>query len=166
VRRSTDWFLYVFAVILLTVLAAIAAHGTNTSYAAVIVVGDMHFSDLSLHNVGGQEIDTVEVHQQAIIRVTMHNNDEKEWPFVILVEARDGDGVTQYLAWQSGKIGSNEDYTMETSWIPSEEGSNYQLRSFAVTDFEHSQILSPAYSSGVITVVESPYYSSQSTFVI
>lgn len=158
--RSTDWCLFVLAVILLTVFAALAAHGTNTSYAAVIAVGDVRFSNLSLHNVSGHEIDTVEVNQQSVIRVTMHNNDESEWPFVILVEVRDGDGVARYLAWQSGKIGSNENYTMETSWIPSDDGTNYQIRSFAVTEFEHPKILSPAYSVGGITVIESPYYTS------
>ncbi len=90
----------------------------------------------------------------------MHNNEQKERAFVIVVEIRNGDGVTTYLSWQSGIIEVNGNYTMETVWTPTvgQGGSNYEIRCFAITDFENPRVLSSVYSTGrIITVFESRY---------
>jgi len=122
----------------------------------------LHFSP-SLHNVNGEKIDSLQVGQQSLIRVSMHNNDQKERPFVIVTEVRDSSGITVFLSWQSGRIDANGNYTMQTSWMPNKacsyenEGCNgYSIRTFAFTDFENPQILS-AVSSTEIRVVGAPY---------
>jgi hypothetical protein len=47
---------------------------------------------------------------------------------------------------------------METSWTPTQEGANYQIRSFAITDFKNPQVISESYFISEITVVESPHH--------
>jgi hypothetical protein len=117
----------------------------------------------SLHNQDGEKISVVEVGQQSIIRVSFHNDNSVEQPFVLLVEVRDGNDVTQYLSWQIGRIESNTDYAMETSWtpraycdVPSEACSNYEIRSFVVKSLEDPQLLAPLSISSGIIVTGSP----------
>jgi hypothetical protein len=117
-----------------------------------------YLSNPSLHNLSSEEIATVEVGQQSIVSVSLHNNLKVEQPLVIIIEVRDGDGVTKYLAWQTAIVNADGNYTMTSSWTPTEEGTNYQIRSFAITDFQYPQVISKTYSSGALTVVESPHH--------
>ena len=88
--------------------------------------------------------------QQAIIRVTFHNQNAVDQPFVIIVEVRDEDGVTVYLAYQSNKLAAGKNYTMGVSWIPTEFcnadiattcHSTYQIRRFVVDSLENPTVL-------------------------
>jgi hypothetical protein len=58
-----------------------------------------------LHNLDGEKISSVEVGQQSMIRIVAHNNNPTEQPFMLIVEVRDGNGITTYLSWQSATIG-------------------------------------------------------------
>lgn len=116
-----------------------------------------YLSTPSLHNLDGDRIDSVEVGQQSMIRLSIHNNIPYEQPFVILVEIRDSNDVTTDVFWQSGIFGEGGNYTMETSWAPRDEDNNYQIRSFVVSDLDNPQVLSAVYGREEISVV-SPIY--------
>jgi hypothetical protein len=117
-----------------------------------------YLANPSLHNIAGDKINTIETGQQSFVRVSIHNGYLGEQSLVILVEVRDDNGVTKEIFWQTTTIRGGGNYTMETSWTPTEEGINYQIRSFVLTDFENPEVLSPVYSLDEITITESPYY--------
>lgn len=106
--------------------------------------------------MAGDKIDKIQVGQQSLVGVTVHNNNSTEQSMVILIEVRDDNDVTIDLFWQTSKIEAKGNYTMETSWTPSKVGTD-SIRSFAFTDFEkpQTQILSEVASLDGITVVES-----------
>jgi hypothetical protein len=134
------------------------------NYAAGNAIAAIDFpSSTSLYNLDGERISVVEVGVQSIIGMSAHNNNPAEQSFVIIVEVRDGTGVTEYLAWQSGKVAPNGDYTMEISWmphaecsIPNEACNNYGIRSFAITSLVNPQVLSPVSETDGIRVTGSP----------
>lgn len=125
-----------------------------------------YLSTPTLHDLVGDRINRIEVGQQSTIRLSIHNSMPTEQSFVILVEVRDGNDVTTDLFWQTGVINANGNYTMETSWSPTQEGGNYQIRSFAVTDFENPQILSAVSGIEGITVLESPFSATTSFWTV
>lgn len=112
----------------------------------------------SLSNMAGDIIYDTEVGQQSIISLSVQNNNPTEELYVILVEIRDANDVTRDLFWQTGMIEANGNYTMGTSWSPSEEGNNYQIRSFIIHDINSTIPSSGVFSLGGITVVEPPLY--------
>lgn len=121
-------------------------------------------SSPSLRNASGETIDTVEVGQQETIGITIKNYEQQQ-DFVILLEVRDGYGVTRYLAWQSGSVAANGNYTMQTSWTPTDDcllpndkdcANNYEMRSFAITSLDNPQILSAISTTSGIKVVGLP----------
>lgn len=115
-------------------------------------------------NTSGESVRTVEVGQQVSVRISTVNNADSELPVVIYIEVRDGDGVAQYLAWQSliMKVGRN--YTFETSWTPdrgctgnqSECGANYQIRTLAITNSANPQVLSNVHILDGISLIDTP----------
>ena len=92
----------------------------------------------------------VRVGQEYVIATTISRDVEYEGdvPFVVFVEARDSNGVTQYLASQFGKLsGQIYDQTeIGSSWTPDSSGM-FSLRTFAISDMENPMILSQVYES-------------------
>jgi hypothetical protein len=70
------------------------------------------------------------------------NSQAQVQPFVALIEVRDSDGITVYLAWQTGVLGRNSDAQVGLSWIPNVADS-YEIRTFVITDLKNPQILTP-----------------------
>ena len=74
-----------------------------------------------------------------MITLSVRNNiylDEVK-PLVIILEMRDQNSVTTYLAWQSAKVAPNYAYTAGVSWtVPydSEVGTTFSARTFVVTE--------------------------------
>lgn len=80
-----------------------------------------------------------------------------------MVEVRDGNGVTVFLAWQITTIPSNGDYTAEMTWTPHAKCgtlngacSNYEIRSFVITSLANPEVLSPVAATDGITVTGFP----------
>lgn len=126
----------------------------------------LDLSSPSLKNITGEKIDALEAGHQAVIRVSMHNNEGNEQAFVMLVEVRDGSGITEQLSWQSGTISANGNYMVDISWMPEhicwwlvDNGdcydNNYEIRAFVITSLENPQILSEVSATGGIKVTGS-----------
>lgn len=126
-------------------------------------VGMISVTELGLFSITGEEITQVEVGQQSRIRVSIQNDVEYNQPFVLLIEVRDGYGITRQLAWQSGEIVAKGGYSMETSWLPTDDcwlddecAYDYSIRSFVISSFDSPDILSGVSSTNGIRVVGFP----------
>ncbi|MFY3741524.1 MAG: hypothetical protein HMLIMOIP_001981 [Candidatus Nitrosomirales archaeon] len=81
-----------------------------------------------------------------IISTAITNNncsDQDIKPFVLILEVRNSVGVTEQLSWQDGVIQSPagiDDISLQ--WMPAHAGK-YEIRTFAINDFETPQVLSP-----------------------
>lgn len=95
----------------------------------------------SLKDVSGDPIDEVTVGQQVVLSTTIQNNNDAEQPFVALVEVRDSDGITVFLAWQTGTLNPSGSAEVGLSWTP-EEAGDYTIRTFIISDLANPQILS------------------------
>lgn len=109
-----------------------------------------------LLDLSGHEIDQMEVGQQAIVKVVIVNISDNPQPFMIVVQIRNGDDVTQFLSWQTGlldhALDMSANYTFETSWMPNEDGcgsssgtlcsANYQIRAFVISGLPNPQVVS------------------------
>jgi hypothetical protein len=115
----------------------------------------------SLFNLAGEEITGLEVGQQGVIKISLHNSSPTPVSFVVLVEVRDGSGITEFLAWQSAKLEVNDDYTIGISWSPKDMCGYYEgcesreIRSFVLSSLADPQVLSPVYAKSGITVIGS-----------
>jgi hypothetical protein len=77
-----------------------------------------------------------------------NNNDEPQ-PFVALIEVRDSDGVTVFLALRSGTLESLGSTDIGVLWQP-DEGGTFELRTFVVTNIGlGAEVLSPVASSQI-----------------
>jgi hypothetical protein len=79
--------------------------------------------------------------KQTMLSLVITNDADHMQQFVELVEVRDTDGVTIFLAWQSGTLGSNSHTQIGISWIPERPG-DYAARTFAISNFDNPQVLS------------------------
>ena len=126
---------------------------------------------LGLYDLNGRAISTVSVGQPTVVRTSLYNSHADAQSFVLVVEIRDGIGVTQFLALhrgiaegsQSESSNRNEGHVFETPWKPAEfcpeddpRCSNlYQIRVFALIDSEHPEALSPVFTVSDIALVGS-----------
>lgn len=143
-----------FSALTLVVLMVLGIFSFLLPVASALSYDILRVSSPSLRNISGEKIDIVEIGQQAVIRISIHNNLGQEQPFVILTEVRDDNGITRYLSWQSGIAAANGNYTMETVWMPDIEGTNHEIRSFAISSIQNPSVLSAVASSGTVKVAE------------
>ena len=143
-----------------------AAYGTQIGSEPVV---KMIVHVLGLFDLSGQSISTLSAGEETIVRTTIRNDIENEQAFVLFVEMRDGNDVTQSLSSHRGiaeglrSESGSDAQTFETAWIPTEvcrdddpECSNlYQIRSFAIIDSDNPEVLSPVFSISDIELVES-----------
>lgn len=99
----------------------------------------------------GESAGPHQVGSQLALATTIENNRASSQPFVILIEVRDNQGVTAYLALQSGILSPNGSSTVESSWQP-ELGGEYEVRTFAVSSLQEGIVISEV-SSSTTTVV-------------
>ena len=62
-------------------------------------------------------------------------------PFVGLIEVRDHNGATVFLAWQGGILEPQSQIQIGVSWTPDRPG-DYTARTFLISDFESPDVLS------------------------
>lgn len=89
----------------------------------------------------GVPIIASEVGEQVIVQASFKSYLPDRQPFVGYLELRDANGITQFVAWQSGILESHGNATIGFSWSPTEP-SHYQVRAFALSGFERLSIIS------------------------
>lgn len=111
-----------------------------------------------LQSVHSSLIDHVRADDQLVIAFNARNcNEMDQQSFVAIIEVRNSTGVTENLGWQSVVLEANGQTQIGISWIPT-HGDNYEIRAFAISDFDNPEVLSPIRSSQVTIA------SAQSTF--
>ena len=78
--------------------------------------------------------------QLVLVSMNIRNRLGHDQSFVLILEARDSKGVTQFLAFSFGTLKAGAHEEVGISWTP--EIGNYELRSFLITSFEESSVLS------------------------
>jgi hypothetical protein len=87
---------------------------------------------------------------QLVLSTVVENNlDAQE--YVVIIEARDENGITVFLGLQSGTLAPDDSSSIEASWTPDATGS-YQIRTFAVSSLESAQVLSGVFISGTTVI--------------
>jgi hypothetical protein len=115
---------------------------TIADYAPQLVAYSTRVQDLD-----GKDSVNIRIGQQVILSTTWMNQWEtRDRSFVGIFEIRNDQGVTSYLAFQSGFLRPECSTEMGISWLPEEEG-HYQVRIFAVTSFDYPLILSTLQTS-------------------
>lgn len=106
----------------------------------------------ALKSLDGSPIFVIRPGQQALIHITVTNNEPASQPFTAIVEVRDEDDITLNLQWQSGTLGPNGSQEMAMSWTadPESEFGEVSIRAFAITDFENPQVLSSIKTSSFL----------------
>jgi hypothetical protein len=61
------------------------------------------------------------VGQQLVITTTVQSNLKEARSYAIIIEARDYDGVTMTMNWQTGNMDAHGSTSMGMSWIPQKE---------------------------------------------
>ena len=111
-------------------------------------------------NVHGEYLDAAEAGQQIMIMKIIENREEFEQPFVALLEVRDSNDTSQYIAWQRGILPISDvdnnrlaEATIGFSWSANVP-STYQARVYVIDSFDHPNILQ-AIASAEIVVIDS-----------
>ena len=68
-----------------------------------------------------------------------------------LIEVRDENGVTQYLAWQITTAPTMGTKSAGISWI-SDKAGEYQIRTFVISNLTNPQVLSPVEAANFVVV--------------
>jgi hypothetical protein len=138
----------------LLVTIAIASTIGISQHAYALSLPSLDVSRPIFVNTQGERITQAAPSQPIEIVLSINNNvydDNKS--LMALIDVRDKDGVTIYLAWHSTRVNPNETYTFGVSWaIPNEAkmGSNYSARVFAITSLgDDAQVLSNVFNSEI-----------------
>lgn len=91
----------------------------------------------------------VRVDEQVVITSNIGNDCiEEQVPFVVIIEVRNADQVTEYLAWQTGVLPYRAANSLGVSWSAQHAG-DYEIRIFALGSLENPVILSVVKFSNV-----------------
>ncbi|HJS82319.1 MAG TPA: hypothetical protein VJ742_05730, partial [Nitrososphaera sp.] len=99
-------------------------------------------------DVTGRPLDEVSEGQQVVLTTRVVNEGGSAQPFVALIEVRDNNGVTVYLAWQTGTLPAGGSSQVGLSWTPEDSG-DYDIRTFVISSLENPRILSPVVTSDI-----------------
>jgi len=140
----------ILAVVLLVITMNLA-YGLDTSVIS-------HNHNPVVTTIAGERTTELSLGQQAMIQISAHNNMATPQPFVVVVETRDGNGFTEYLAWQEGTAEADTDFEMQFSWTPRptcefyEDCEKREIRSFVLSSLVEPRALSAVSTKGSITV--------------
>lgn len=112
--------------------------------------GDVTVMAPAVEDSSGNPVSEVTTGRQVILTTTLTNAKAGSQPFVALMEVRDSNDVTVYLAWQTGTLPPNGHSDIGLSWTPDFSGS-YTARTFAISSLSNPSILSEI-STTTITV--------------
>jgi hypothetical protein len=117
---------------------------SNPAQSVTQATSDVSLSTISVVDFTGGSISKSDIHvgTQMLLTTSVQNNKALAMPFMTLFEVRDSSGITVNLQLLSGKLASNDSMTVGASWMPEVKG-DYEIRTFAISDFKTFKILSP-----------------------
>jgi hypothetical protein len=101
----------------------------------------------------GKAIANVTIGRQVLLSTEIESDLDRAIEFVAIVEVRNHDGITVYLAWQTGTLDSESKAEVGLPWIPSESG-DYEVRTFVMSNLNDSpQVLSGIKQSELTVII-------------
>jgi hypothetical protein len=94
----------------------------------------------TIYDTRGNIIQNSTIGHPVVISKNFTNNSGNEIDFTLLIEVRDESGITQYLAWQTGRASPMATRNAGVSWTPNSAGE-YQIRTFAISNLTNPQVL-------------------------
>jgi hypothetical protein len=102
----------------------------------------------SVKDITGKPVNEVSAGQQVVLSTQIHNSNDGTQPFVAIVEVRDSNGVTVFLAWQTGTLNPSGQTEVGLSWTPNTSGQ-YTVRTFILSSLDAPTILSEVKQSNI-----------------
>jgi hypothetical protein len=109
---------------------------------------DITISDLRVKTNANPLCDACTVSHTRFIVLNATNNNDAEQQFTMLIEIRDKNGSTLFLDFLVGTLNPNSSSEMGISWTVLYPG-DYEVRSFAISNFTKPEILSLASEANV-----------------
>jgi hypothetical protein len=107
----------------------------------------------AVHNIHNNEmLENVPVGQQVVLRTHLSNGKDLPQSYLIVLEVRDSNAITVYLAWQNVTVAPNSTYEMGASWAPDGIGK-YTVRALGIPNPQEPGIVDN-FAFSEITVVE------------
>jgi hypothetical protein len=134
-------FILVFSIFLAQ--PVLLASGSDSNPPASLLVSKPNLKSNSTPLAGVQAGDEV------VVATDIKNNDDvHDQAALVVIEVRDSSGITVLINWQSGIIKAGSSMQAGISWTP-DKGGDYELRTFAITDFDRPYVLSGISTSHV-----------------
>jgi hypothetical protein len=76
-----------------------------------------------------------------MVNVTFANTTPNDSSYVVFLEVRDKNGITEYLEFHTGVIGAHDRLNLASSWHAPEDLARYELRAFAISNFTRPILL-------------------------
>jgi len=102
-----------------------------------------------IHDISGNLLSEIHSGQQVVINTNHSNDTLEELKFVVIIEVRDSNDVTVFLALQSGTLEPNGRTAVGTSWTAGEP-SAYFFRTFTISDLQDPSILSAVAEAEIV----------------
>jgi len=111
-------------------------------------------------------VNKVKLGQSVMVSTAIHNNFDESKQYVVVLDVRSPDGITQFLGFPNGIISANSFVDLGLGpWIPVQSGT-YELRTFVIDSLKAPQILSPIASSKIIVEEDKGYVLGNATSII
>ncbi len=111
-------------------------------------IGSTTPSEPVVKDPSGGAVNIITPGQQVVLTTSILNNLEDELPFVGLIEVRDSQGITQFLAWQTGVLNADGRAEIGLSWTPQVQG-DYQVRTFVLSNLNNPIVLSEVKTTNI-----------------
>lgn len=102
-----------------------------------------------VQDISGNPLSVITSGQQVVINTNHSNETARELEFVVIIEVRDSDNTTVFLALQSGTLEPNGRTAVGTSWTAGEP-SAYFFRTFTISGLQDPSILSAVAEAEII----------------
>jgi len=80
------------------------------------------------------------------LSTSVERDGDAEQPYMVIIEVRNDDGITEFLSVIDATMTLNTDSTIQATWTPVASG-DYELRTFVISNFDEGLVLSELVTS-------------------
>ncbi len=97
-------------------------------------------------DLGGRFVSDMKAGEEVTLWMNVFGLQEGSQSFTVVVDIRDGNGMSVLIAWTSGVVEANGKIDVSVPWTSPKAGA-YTVRTFAITDFRGLEVLSTVRST-------------------
>ncbi len=133
---------YSTSLLFVSIIVFLSIPQTHVPASGTVTVGSIWLTTPELKSVDSAIQDQVSVGNQVFISTMLANMyAEQTQRFLVFIEVRDSDGASRQISWVSSVVKGDGLIEITASWVPDRAGT-YDLRTFALSDFENLEVLS------------------------